>query len=78
MIGHNKLFINQVEMNAAIEYYLNNVVLKTPCTVTGVETTSRGSDNGFEIKLMPHKEPSSFPNDEELRIGLANGTILEK
>lgn len=73
MVGHNKLFINQSEMNAAIEYYLNNVVLKVPCTVNGVEISQRSGESDFEIKIMPRK-------DEPLKLEemFANGTTTIK
>lgn len=55
MVGNNTLFINQAEMNAAIEYYLNNVVLKSPCVVQGVSYTTNRAINGFEVTLLPPK-----------------------
>lgn len=74
MIGNNTFVINQNEMNAAIEYYLNNVILKTPCKVTNVKYVTT---NGyvFEVSLAPQKEETT---GEKLERAIANGTAIEK
>ncbi len=73
MLGANKLILNQTEMNKAVEYYLNQVVFKTACTVVSVEASRQ--DNVFEIKLMAPKEPTT---SELLDLAIRNGTALTK
>jgi hypothetical protein len=67
MIGHNKLQLNKAEMQKAIEYYLNTVVLKVSCAVTAVEYDSNRENGVFIISLMPPKEET-----------IINGTAIEK
>jgi hypothetical protein len=50
MIGTNKLYLNQSQMDDAIEYYLKNVMLKDDkFQVTGVSENK--SSGYFEISL---------------------------
>lgn len=74
MIGNNKLHLNQAEMNKAVEYYLNTVVLKEPCSVTGV-TYTQNDGYVFIVLLAPQKE---ITTGELLERAIANGTAIEK
>jgi hypothetical protein len=75
MIGHNKLQLNKAEMQKAIEYYLNTVVLKVSCVVTDVAYDSNRESGMFVISLMPPKE---ITTGETLDRALANDTAIEK
>jgi len=59
MEGRNDFVLCQAEMNRAVEYYLNNVVMREsyPVVVTGV-TLVRNSNCVFEVSLEnpPAKE----------------------
>ncbi len=57
MIGNNKLVLNQAEINKAVEYYLNSVVFKMPCTVVSVDQNRQ--DTTFDVKIMPPKESTT-------------------
>lgn len=78
MVGANKLFINQSEMHAAIEYYLNNIVLKVPCTVTSVVTFSRDGLSGFEIGMKPKEDNSGKLMQEAIAIPKEPSMLLKR
>ena len=47
--GHNILRLNYSTMEQAVEYWLNNVVLRQPVTVVSVK--ERNTDNVFEVEV---------------------------
>lgn len=51
MIGQNELYLNDAEMKAAVEYYLNNVVMKIPVSVKSVERTHNIGTQSFRVIL---------------------------
>jgi len=55
VIGHNSLQLNQATINRAVEYYLNEVVLKEPVKVVKVNRvkSSMSSDGDFEVTIQP-------------------------
>lgn len=59
MKGCNTLNWNQATMMAAVEYYLDQVVLKTPGSlkVTSIMSTNAGSN--FEVKVAERKPEGS-------------------
>lgn len=59
MIGNNTIEMNQATVNAAIEYYLNNVVLKEPVTVKDVTKDSRQYSAVFTVSIGPKTEAAS-------------------
>lgn len=60
MRGKNTLLLNQAEMQAAVEYYLNQVQFKQPVKVTRI-TEQVATPNLFEIILEEEKPISSVP-----------------
>ncbi len=54
MKGKNTIKINENTMQSAIQYYLNNVVLKEPCTVVSVSSYNSAA-GGYEISITPVK-----------------------
>ena len=50
LLGSNIIRINQNTMQQAIEYWLNNVVLRKPVSVSNVE--ERPNDHVFEISIV--------------------------
>lgn len=47
--GRNVLRLNHSTMEQAVEYWLNNVVLRQPVTVVSVK--ERNTDNVFEVEV---------------------------
>jgi hypothetical protein len=74
MSGNNHLTLNKVEMQKAVEYYLNTVVLKTPCMVANI-VYDRNSGEVFVISLMPPKEITTGEIRDRV---IANDTAIEK
>ena len=52
MIGNNVLTLNQATINKAVEYYLNQCVLKDAVDVISV-TKNTGYDSTFEVDVRP-------------------------
>ncbi len=38
------------DMNKAVEYWLNRVILKKPCRVLGIEAASKASGSSFKVE----------------------------
>lgn len=53
MIGNNTIEMNQATVNAAVEHYLNNVVLKEPVTVTNVTKDAKQYSAVFTVSIEP-------------------------
>ena len=52
MIGNNVLTLNQATINKAVEYYLNQCVLKDAVDVIGVRKNG-GYESTFEVEVRP-------------------------
>lgn len=48
MKGNNTIIFNHATMQAAVEYYLNNMVFKSPIRVVKV---FENNDNGFDVSV---------------------------
>lgn len=57
--GNNEIRLNPATMNAAVEYFLNNVLFKESVSVATVQYNT--TDNVFIIKLMP---PQNMAKDK--------------
>jgi hypothetical protein len=55
MQGHNSINLCPAEMIQAVQYYLDNVLLKTKAKVTEIKQIADRSGR-FEIKLVPPTE----------------------
>jgi hypothetical protein len=55
-VGHNRLFLCKSDTMAALEWYLNTVLLRAPVSVTNI--TERTSDGVFEVYIKPQEGKS--------------------
>jgi hypothetical protein len=62
--------LSQGDICAAIEYWLNSRILKTPCSVDGITELSTAKGGGFEIVF--DRRPIPTEDTAELRDGRAN------
>lgn len=63
MVGQNELTLCHDEMVAAVQYYLNNVLMKVPVEVLSVERINAVSGNNqFRIRLEKLKKEEEKPN----------------
>ncbi len=42
--------LSPADMNKAVEYWLNRVILKTPCEVMSIETASIANGSSFKVR----------------------------
>ena len=56
MVGKNTLHICQREMELAVEFYLNQIVLKQPVNVSSVKKSDSMIIPGFDIEFSESME----------------------
>lgn len=63
MKGQNIIKMNVETMNTAVQYYLNNVVLKEPVVVESVKHKDSNYDETFEVTTVRQESPEKGPSD---------------
>lgn len=51
MVGNNSLCLCQVELEAAVEYYLNAIVFKQPVSVTSIKLEANMAVPGYVVNF---------------------------
>jgi len=65
LTGNNRIIVCYDEMKEAVQYYLNNIVLRYPVVVTGI--TQEKTDQTFTIRVTEHPD----------KVNALNQTIIE-
>lgn len=55
IVSNGSLVLNEATMKAAIEHWLNTVVLKEPCEVARVKAQMSSGSPTFTIDLLPRE-----------------------
>lgn len=58
MKAKSELHYTQLDINAAVEYYLNEEVFREEVRVTGVTEVNNGASNTFKINIQPKEAES--------------------
>ena len=54
--------LSPADMNKAVEYWLNEVILKEPCKVLGIEAASMAGGSSFKVEWTENEEAIGVNN----------------